>query len=127
MSEPLRLQVSEIERIELHDVPNHFIGGVNLVLNADGSGLVQQVLRGGSTNERHVQFEADTLPYIVATMNEVDFLSVPEPTRYGVPDEARPAIHIHLTSGRTLIRWKWANDTILPFDSVYKRLIELTR
>jgi hypothetical protein len=53
------------------------------------------------------------------------FLEIFIPQRSGLPDEARPTILLELSSGKSLIVSKWANDRYEDFDAVYHKLLEV--
>ena len=123
-----QIELSGVTSIALHDLPNAFVGGTNLTLMAEnGRCSIEQVSRGGFAQHYAGQRSLTDVVQLIGMMDELSFRAIAHPGRPGVPDEARPEIHVHFQSGETLIRRKWANDTHFAFDRIYKRLLDLAR
>jgi hypothetical protein len=119
------LTPEDLEAIELKDVPNDFVGGTNACLFRNGRFWVERVHQGGFADRREGSGLEGTVTALVDLINGLAFVGIGDPVRPGVPDEARPEIHVHLRSGKTLIRWKWANDPHPQFDPIYQQLLNL--
>ena len=104
-------------RVELDDVhPLH--GGRRMVIYGDGRAMVERDGRKiiGSVNASAV-FE------IVVENDLLGFVNPPERPR--VPDEACPLIKLVNAAGEERTRGVWANDDVMPFNRVYRFLLDL--
>ena len=109
--------------IRLDDV-QRLSGGQTLVLDSDRNLFVRTV-RAGKEHCYHMKLPAEELTIILAFIPTSGIAQYREHKRYGVPDEARPAITLTLPTQKKLHAEKWANDQDPHFDKLYQRLLQL--
>jgi hypothetical protein len=111
-------------RLELHDVHGLW-GGVAVYVDGRGSCYVERVdqSRGAKRFWRAIPQDDARALFRLASEDDVAGLEIPE--RPGVPDEARPAIHVIGPESRRAVS-KWENDAVERFDRLRQALAALT-
>lgn len=118
-----------VEIVILSDVQNLF-GGRCLFLRGDGSGFCQIVAPDGehATGLREKRYRLQLPPRDMLNLSQLvrdhSFFGISIKERPGVPDEARPAIFVETSSGKSARVSKWANDRHDDFDAIYSWLLE---
>ena len=116
-------QITGTTLIRLDDV-QRLSGGQTLVLDSDRNLFVRTV-RAGKEHCYHMKLPAGELTIILAFIPTSGIAQYREHKRYGVPDEAHPAITLTLPTQTKLHAEKWANDQDPHFDKLYQRLLQL--
>lgn len=102
-------------------------GGQAVYLFRESTSLVRIVNPREKVQERRFSFKVPPQRFqeVEKLLEEQDFPSIPLPCRTCVPDEARPTIIVHFSSGKQSKVWKCANDTNIRFDAIYNVLVSI--
>lgn len=121
--------VEKLDQVVLLDVQSLW-GGLNLWISADGKAICSFVKppapeAKGATVFQESRYEIvlsqEQRAGLLGLVNKHGFFSIKTRERSGVPDEARPMIYIR-SGARTHAVAKWADDTHVDFDPIYKFL-----
>ncbi len=115
------LQILSFQQLILDDVQALF-GGQRIVIDRDGTAVIEKVAAGGGVTERRQEVNVSKFAQLLI---KVDFVTITLPKRTGVPDEARPTITVVNRNGRSHTVAKWINDTHARFDAIYEALLAL--
>lgn len=112
--------------LELDDVQALW-GGRRIVLQGDGTAVLNIVSRDGNQQTRHFALSQAEVAQLFQLCVAVDLVTMVMPERMGVPDEARPTLTVVNGNGRRHTVAKWANDKHERFDALYSALLKAVK